>query len=164
MLNLSHESIKQIDVIIARHKNEMGPVKLMLHDIQHDLGYIPFEAMERMSQVTGVPVAEIYGVVSFYTQFTTEPKGKHVVNICMGTACYVRGSQLLLERVQILTGSPINGTSANNLFSLDATRCVGACGLAPVAVLDDQVFGNANNNKTLENNIRKILKEEAAKA
>lgn len=164
MLNLSHESIKQIDVIIERHKNEMGPVKLMLHDIQHDLGYIPFEAMERMSQAINVPVAEIYGVVSFYTQFTTEPKGKHVVNICMGTACYVRGSQLLLERVQILTGSPINGTSPNGLFSLDATRCLGACGLAPVAVLDDQVYGNANNNKTLENNIRKILKEEAAKA
>lgn len=164
MLNLSHESLKQIDVIIERHKNEMGPVKLMLHDIQHDLGYIPFEAMERMSQAINVPVAEIYGVVSFYTQFTTEPKGKHVVNICMGTACYVRGSQLLLERVQILTGSPINGTSPNGLFSLDATRCLGACGLAPVAVLDEQVYGNANNNKTLENNIRKILKEEAAKA
>jgi len=160
MLKLSSESLKQIDVIIGRHKDKLGPVKLMLHDIQHDLGYIPFEAMERISQATQVPIAEIFGVVSFYTQFTLEPKGKHVVNICLGTACYVRGSQLLLDRIQILTGAPVNGTSGNGLFSLDATRCLGACGLAPVAVLDEQVFGNANNNKSLENAIRKIIKED----
>lgn len=160
MLKLSSESLKQIDVIVERHKDKLGPVKLMLHDVQHDLGYIPFEAMERISQATKVPIAEIFGVVSFYTQFTLEPKGKHVVNICLGTACYVRGSQLLLDRVQILTGAPVNGTSGNGLFSLDATRCLGACGLAPVAVLDEQVFGNANNNKSLENAIRKIIKED----
>ena len=78
----------------------------------------------------------------------------------MGTACYVKGSQLLLDRVKILTNSPVNGTSENKLFSLDATRCLGACGLAPVAVLDGQVYGNASNNKNLENDIRQILKDE----
>ncbi len=163
-MHLNAESLSAIDTIIESHKAMPGPVKLMLHDIQKTLGYIPFEAMEKISQATGTPVAEVYGVVSFYTQFTTEPKGKHVINICLGTACYVRGSQLLLDRIKILTNCPVNGTSEDGMFSLDATRCLGACGLAPVAVLDGRVFGNANNNKDLENSIRKILKEEVAQA
>lgn len=160
MMNLSKESLKLIDEIVEVHKDKKGPVKLMLHDVQKQLGYVPFEAMEKVSLCTNVPIAEIYGVVSFYTQFTTEPKGKHVINICLGTACYVRGAQLLIDRIKILTNSPINGTSEDKMFSLDATRCVGACGLAPVAILDDRVFGNANDNKDLENAIRLIIKEE----
>jgi len=159
-MNLSAEYLKKIDEIVEVHKDKKGPVKLMLHDVQKQLGYIPFEAMEKISQAANVPVGEVYGVVSFYTQFTTEPKGKHVINVCMGTACYVRGSQLLLDRIKILSNAPVNGTSTDNLFSLDATRCLGACGLAPVAVLDEQVYGNANNNKDLENAIRRIIKEE----
>ncbi|KAF0226140.1 MAG: NADH-quinone oxidoreductase subunit E [Erysipelotrichaceae bacterium] len=160
MMNLSAEYLKKIDEIVEEHKDKKGPVKLMLHDVQKQLGYIPFEAMEKISQAAQVPVGEVYGVVSFYTQFTTEPKGKHVVNVCLGTACYVRGSQLLLDRIKILTNAPVNGTSPDNLFSLDATRCLGACGLAPVGVLDEQVFGNANINKDLENAIKRIIKEE----
>jgi len=159
-MNLNTESLKKIDEIVLEHKDKKGPVKLMLHDVQKQIGYIPFEAMEKISVAANVPIAEVFGVVSFYTQFTTEPKGKHVINVCLGTACYVRGSQLLLDRVKILTNAPVNGTSADNLFSLDATRCLGACGLAPVAVLDEQVYGNANNNKDLENAIRKIIREE----
>jgi len=159
-MNLNTESLNRIDEIVAVHKDKKGPVKLMLHDVQKQLGYIPFEAMEKISVAANVPIAEVFGVVSFYTQFTTEPKGKHVINVCLGTACYVRGSQLLLDRVKILTNSPVNGTSQDKMFSLDATRCLGACGLAPVAVLDEQVYGNANNNKDLENAIRRIIKEE----
>lgn len=158
--HLNEKSLKSIQEIIVRHKEKLGPVKLMLHDVQHELGYIPFEAMEEISKATLTPVAEIYGVVSFYTQFTTEPKGKHVVNICMGTACYVKGSQLLLDRVSLLTKSPVNGTSEDKLFSLDATRCLGACGLAPACVLDGQVYGNANNNKAFEEELKKIIKKE----
>lgn len=157
---LNSPSLQIIDHIIEEHKNKRGPVKLMLHDVQHDLGYIPFEAIEKISAATGVPVAEVYGVVSFYTQFTTEPKGKHVVNICMGTACYVKGSQVLIDRIRVLTNAPINGTSEDGLFSLDATRCLGACGLAPVVVLDDQVYGSATTNKTFEEALRKIIKDE----
>ncbi len=159
-MNLNTESLKKIDEIVLEHQDKKGPVKLMLHDVQKQIGYIPFEAMEKISVAANVPIAEVFGVVSFYTQFTTEPKGKHVINVCLGTACYVRGSQLLLDRVKILTNAPVNGTSSDNLFSLDATRCLGACGLAPVAVLDEQVYGNANNNKDLENAIRKIIREE----
>lgn len=157
---LNDQSIKLIDSIIKEHKDKRGPVKLMLHDIQHDLGYIPFEAMERISDATQTPVGEIYGVVSFYTQFTTEPKGKHIVNVCMGTACYVKGSQQLLDRVATLTGAPVNGTSPDGLFSLDATRCLGACGLAPVVVLDEQVYGSATTNKTFEETLKKVIRDE----
>lgn len=160
MTTLNQHSLTIIDSIIATHIDKRGPVKLMLHDVQHDLGYIPFEAIEKISLATSTPVAEIYGVVSFYTQFTTEPKGKHVVNICMGTACYVKGSQVLIDRISVLTNTKVNQTSEDGLFSLDATRCLGACGLAPVVVLDDQVFGSANTNKAFEEALRKIIKDE----
>ncbi|MFQ8584064.1 MAG: NAD(P)H-dependent oxidoreductase subunit E [Holdemania massiliensis] len=97
----------------------------------------------------------------FYTQFTTEPKGKHVINVCMGTACYVKGSADLLQRICDLTGTKVNQTSADGLFSLDATRCLGACGLAPVAILDDQVYGNATSSTALEDRIKAIIKTES---
>ena len=100
------------------------------HEVQNELGYIPFEAMEKIAEATGSSAAEVYGVVMFYAQFTTEPKGKHVINVCLGTACYVKGAQQLIDRVEKLTGAKVNRTSEDGLFSLDATRCLGACGLA----------------------------------
>lgn len=130
MGKLNEQSVQVIDRIVDRHRGRLGPVKLMLHDVQKELGYIPFEAMEKIAAASGVSAAEVYGVVTFYTQFTTEPKGKHVINVCMGTACYVKGSADLLQRICDLTGTKVNQTSADGLFSLDATRCLGACGLA----------------------------------
>ncbi|MDR1795316.1 MAG: NAD(P)H-dependent oxidoreductase subunit E [Erysipelotrichaceae bacterium] len=158
MEGLNAASKKKIAMAVAAHKDEKGPVKLMLHDIQHELGYIPFEAMEAISEATGVSVAEVYGVVTFYTQFTTQPKGKHIINICMGTACYVNGSQMLLDRILELTKAPVNGTSEDGLFSLDATRCLGACGLAPVAIVDGKVYGQAYTSKAVENFVLETLK------
>lgn len=160
MEKLNQESRRKIDEIVLQHKDKQGPVKLMLHDIQSSLGYIPFEAMEKIAEATNTSVAEVYGVVTFYTQFTTEPKGKCIINICMGTACYVKGAQELIERVMNLTGAPINGTSADGLFSLDATRCLGACGLAPVVIIDDKVYGNANESNIVEEIITKIIQTE----
>ncbi|MEG1462800.1 MAG: NAD(P)H-dependent oxidoreductase subunit E, partial [Anaerorhabdus sp.] len=92
-------------------------------------------------------VAEVYGVVTFYAQFTIEPKGKHIINVCMGTACYVKGAQNLVNDVISMTGATVNGTSEDGLFSLDATRCLGACGLAPVVIIDGKVYGNADSSK-----------------
>ena len=160
MNKLNKEALKKIDVIVTKHQNEMGPVKLMLHDVQHELGYIPFEAMEKISEVTEVSMAEVYGVVTFYTQFTTEPKGKYVVNVCMGTACYVNGAQDLLDHIVALTGSPLNGTSEDGLFSVDATRCLGACGLAPVAIINDKVYGNAAKTGLVEEFVIETIKNE----
>lgn len=161
MERLNEKALETINSIVTRHTGKMGPVKLMLHDVQHELGYIPFEAMEKISEATNTPVAEVYGVVTFYSQFTTEPKGKHVINICMGTACYVKGAQELLNRVSELTKSPVNGTSEDGLFSLDATRCLGACGLAPVAIIDGRVYGSATQSKMVEEFISFVVDQES---
>lgn len=162
MDKLSPSALARIDEIVAKHRNQPGPTIEMLHDVQNELGYIPFEAMERISAATGNSVADVYGVVMFYAQFTTMPKGKHIVNVCLGTACYVKGSQQLIDQVQKQTGAEVNGTSVDGLFSLDATRCVGACGLAPVCIIDGKVYGNALLSGDVLKEISRIQKEEQA--
>lgn len=159
MEKLNGVSLKTIKEIIETHKNTPGPVKLMLHDIQHELGYIPFEAMTQVAEATGVSAAEVYGVVTFYTQFTTEPKGKHIINVCMGTACYVKGAQDIVDDLSALTGAKVNGTSEDGLFSLDATRCLGACGLAPVVIFDGKVYGNSDSGKKVAVLVKAIIEK-----
>ncbi len=161
MEKLNAKSLDFIHDVVNRHKDKMGPVKLMLHDIQDELGYIPFEAMEAISDATGEPVAKIYGVVTFYTQFTTMPKGQHVINVCLGTACYVKGSQQILDGLVELTGAKVNSTSADGIFSIDATRCVGACGLAPVVSIDGTVYGNVKSVDDLIETVLSLKKEVA---
>ena len=107
--------------------------------------------MEKISETIGVPVSKVYGVVTFYSQFTTEPKGKHVIAVCLGTACYVNGSQTILDLLCEMTGCEVNSTSPDGLFSIDATRCVGACGLAPVVSVDGIVFGCTKQLEDLKN-------------
>ncbi len=160
MEKLNQSSLLKIKEIVNRHKGKPGPVIMMLHDVQDELGYIPFEAMEEISSATGESVGEIYGVVTFYAQFTTQPKGKHVINVCIGTACYVKGAQLLLDRILELTHAKVNGTSHDGLFSVDATRCLGACGLAPVAIVDGKVYGDAEKSGLVEKVIREIIEKE----
>ena len=160
-LKLNETSSKCIDEIVERHRIERGPVKLMLHEVQEKLGYIPFEAMKKIAEAAKVSVSDVYGVVTFYTQFTTEPKGKHIINICLGTACYVKGAQDLLDEVLRLTNCKVNKTSEDGLFSVDATRCLGACGLAPVVVIDGEVHGNLNDKTLLSQLIEDIKKKEA---
>ena len=157
---LNKATIELIDEIVLRHKDKMGPVKLMLHDVQDEVGYIPFEAMIKIAEACNVPVSEVYGVVTFYTQFTTEPKGKHIINVCLGAACYVKGSQSLLNHLLKITGTKVNKTSDDGLFSVDATRCLGACGLAPVVVIDGEVYGNVNDKSILTEIINGIKRKE----
>ena len=160
---LNAASLQKIDEIVAKHQGKPGPVKLMLHDVQRELGYIPFEAIEKIAEGSGVSPAEVYGVVTFYTQFLTEPKGKHIINVCLGTACYVKGSQKLIDRAVELTGAGINKTSPDGMFSIDATRCLGACGLAPVCVIDGKTIGSCTPAKVSEI-IAEIKKAEEAAA
>jgi len=160
MEKLNKKSIQKISEIVNCYREERGPVKLMLHDVQEELGYVPFEAIQEIAQATGTSASEVYGVVTFYTQFTTEPKGKHIVSVCMGTACYVIGAQDILDNVVALTEAPVNGTSEDGLFSVDATRCIGACGLAPVVTIDGKVYGNAHATKDVEKFIVDIIKKE----
>ncbi len=160
MDKLNAETKKKIDEIVARHTGKPGPVKLMLHDVQNECGYIPFEAMVKIADACQVSVANVYGVVTFYAQFTTQPKGKHVINVCMGTACYVKGAQKLLETICEATHCKVNETSPDGLFSIDATRCLGACGLAPVAIVDGKVHGNMTNPDDMKQLISAIIASE----
>ncbi len=155
MEKLNLASLKKLNEIIAEHKDQPGPVIVMLHEVQDFFGYIPFEAMLKIAEATGTSPAEVFGVVNFYAQFTTSPKGKHVINVCLGTACYVKGSQALVDKSAELTGASVNGTSEDGLFSLDATRCLGACGLAPVCVIDGRVIGSCTP-AILEKEIQQI--------
>jgi NADH-quinone oxidoreductase subunit E/NADP-reducing hydrogenase subunit HndA len=157
MEKLNSKTLDTINKIVAKHESEIGPVKLMLHDVQHEVGYIPFEAMEAIATAANVSVAEVYGVVTFYTQFTTEPKGENIISVCLGTACYVRGAQKLLDRICDLTATKANQTRADMKFSVDATRCLGCCGLAPVCVVNGKVFGNALENKDVEDYLKTIV-------
>ncbi len=162
MERLCQSALQKIDEIVANHRHQPGPTIEMLHEVQNELGYIPFEAMEKIAEATGSSAAEVYGVVMFYSQFTTVPKGKHVINVCLGTACYVKGGQSLVDRISKVTNAEVGKTSADGLFSLDATRCLGACGLAPVCIVDGKVYGDALSNEDAMNRITEILKEEKA--
>lgn len=119
----------------------------MLNEIQEHYGYVPIDVQKELSEFLKIPMAEIYGVVTFYSRFSLKPKGKYNISVCLGTACYVKGSQKimdrLLERLKINPGE----TTEDGLFSIEETRCVGACGLAPVFTVNGEVYGKATIQK-----------------
>ena len=140
MAHLSATAAKQIEEIIARYENEKTPLMMILSDIQREYGYIPLEVQELISEKTGIPVAEIYGVVTFYSFFSLEPKGKYVIGVCLGTACYVKGSQQVLDKFAEILNIKPGETTSDGLFTLDALRCIGACGIAPAITINGKVY------------------------
>ncbi len=127
---------------IARHKGTDGALIPVLHEAQSIYGYLPIEVQAMISKNLDVPMAEIYGVVTFYTQFTTEPKGKYHIGVCLGTACYVKGSGDIFNKIKEKIGLTGDSTcTPDGKFSIEATRCIGACGLAPVLTVNDEVYG-----------------------
>lgn len=140
MAHLSETAVKQIEAIIEKYQDEKTPLMMILSDIQHDFGYIPLEVQELISEKTGIPVAEIYGVVTFYSFFSLTPKGKYVIGVCLGTACYVKGSQQVIDKFSELLNIKPGETSADGLFTLDALRCIGACGIAPALTINGKVY------------------------
>lgn len=112
----------------------------IMHHAQNSHGFLSQEVMDHISNVTEIPTAEIYGVATFYSYFKLVPQGKHRLSVCMGTACYIRGAAKLLETIEEQLGITPGQTSADNLFTLDETRCIGACGLAPVLMIDEKVY------------------------
>jgi len=137
---LQSSAVKQITEIVNRYKNEETPLMMILSDIQKEYGYIPEEVQELVSLLTGIPVSEIYGVVTFYSFFSLTPKGKYVIGVCLGTACYVKGSQLVLDKFAELLKIKPGETSADGLFTLDVLRCVGACAIAPAVSINGKVY------------------------
>lgn len=140
MAHLNATAVKQIEKIIERYQDEKTPLMMILSDIQNEYGYIPLEVQELISEKTGIPVAEIYGVVTFYSFFSLTPKGKYVIGVCLGTACYVKGSQQVLDKFAELLNIKAGQTTEDGLFTLDALRCIGACGIAPALSINGKVY------------------------
>ena len=141
---MSEEQVKLFKQKIAEHKQKPGPLMPTLHDAQSIFGCIPLEVQKIISEELGESVAKINGVVTFYSRFTLEPKGKYVIGVCLGTACYVRGSQSIVDKFKEILKIEAGQTTEDGLFTLQETRCVGACGLAPVFQIGEEVYGNAN--------------------
>lgn len=131
-----------------------GPLMPILHEAQRIFGCIPVEVQKLVSQNTGFTIAEINGVVTFYSSFTLNPKGKHIIGICLGTPCYVRGSQTILNAIKTDLGIDVGENTPDDFFTLTAIRCIGTCGMAPVMSMDENVYGEVDVTKA-----RKIIKE-----
>jgi NADH-quinone oxidoreductase subunit E/NADP-reducing hydrogenase subunit HndA len=147
MGHLSMVAKKTINDIIDRYQDEETPLMLILSDIQKEYGYIPLDVQELVSERTGIPVAEIYGVVTFYSYFSLEPKGKYVIGVCLGTACYVKGSQQVIDKFSELLQVKPGETTKDGLFTLDALRCIGACGIAPAVSINGKVYSKVSVNE-----------------
>lgn len=132
---------QELQTIIAKHKGTKGALIPVLHEAQELYGYLPIQVQKTISEGLGVSLAEVYGVVTFYTQFSLQPKGKYKVQVCLGTACYVKGSGQIYDKLKQELGLQEDGTTEDGLFSLEACRCIGACGLAPVMMINEDVYG-----------------------
>lgn len=143
---------EKLIAVIEKFRNEKGPLMPVLQEAQEIYGYLPIEVQQIISQRMDISLEEIYGVVSFYAQFTLNPKGKYNIAICLGTACYVKGSQEIIETMSEKLGIKPGGSTEDGLFSFEATRCIGACGLAPVLMVNDEVYG-----KLVKEDVERIL-------
>ena len=138
---LTEENFQRLQVAIDENRNKKGALMPVLHEAQKIFGCIPLEVQKRISEELSVPLSEIYGVVTFYSQFTLVARGEYVIGVCLGTACYVKGAQPIIDKVSELTGTKVGKTSTDGKFTLEATRCIGACGLAPVLTVNEDVYG-----------------------
>lgn len=153
-IKLSEHATGIIKEICASFNNEEGELINVLHQVQHKLGYLPAEVQELIASELNVSVAKVYGVVTFYSFFTMLPQGENPISVCMGTACYVRGAEQVLDELKRQLKIEVGETTADGKFSINALRCVGACGLAPVVMVGDKVHG-----RVAPTDVKKILSE-----
>jgi NADH-quinone oxidoreductase subunit E/NADP-reducing hydrogenase subunit HndA len=153
-IELRQGDVTKIKDICASFNNDPQELINVLHKCQEHFGYLPAEVQEIVSNELVVPVAKIYGVVTFYSFFTMTPKGKHPISICMGTACYVRGAEKVLDEFRKELGLEVGRTTRDGKFSLSSLRCVGACGLAPVVLVGEKTYG-----RVAPDDVKSILKE-----
>ena len=133
---------EQLEKELEALKNEPGPVMKAMQAAQAIYGYLPIEVQSKIASTFGVSLEEVYGIATFYAQFNLKPKGKYTIGICLGTACYVKRSGLVIDKFKERLGIEAGETTADQKFTLDATRCIGCCGLAPVLTVNDEVYGN----------------------
>ncbi len=139
---VTEQKLKKFKQCIKANKKKAGPLMPTLHDAQNIFGCIPIEVQKIISKELNESVATINGVVTFYSQFSTVPKGEHIVAVCLGTACYVRGSQSIINKLSADLGIEVGQTTDDGKYTLEATRCIGACGLAPVMSIGHDISGN----------------------
>ena len=153
-IKIPQNKIDQLLAICDEHGNRPGELINILHKAQHLFGYLPPEVQRIVAGRLGIPVSKVYGVVTFYSFFTMTPKGEHPISVCMGTACYVRGAEKVLDEFRRLLGINVGETTPDGKYSLSSLRCVGACGLAPVVMIGDKVYG-----RLMPVEVKKILDE-----
>lgn len=136
--------------VIAKYRGQKGALMPIMQEAQEIYGYLPYQVQKIISDETGIPIEKIYGVATFYAQFSMSPKGKYVVAVCLGTACYVKGSGAILEEVEKVLGIEDGGCTPDGKFSIEVCRCVGACGLAPVMIVGGDVYGKLTPDKVAD--------------
>ena len=147
---ITSEMWPHIDAIIDTHKKVPGSMITVLRECQNVVGYLPVELLDYISRGLNLPSSEVYGVASFYSLFSMVPKGRHTIRLCLGTACYVKGIKEVMTRIENQYQVPEGGTSEDRRFSLEAVRCLGACGLAPVMVVGDETYGDVSADKVID--------------
>ncbi len=140
----------ELNEIIDKHKGQRGSLIPVLHEAQELFGYLSEEVQRQVADGLGVPLSEVYGVATFYSLFSLKPRGKHKIGVCLGTACYVRGAALVLAELEKELGIKVNDTTDDGRFTLEVTRCIGACGLAPVITIDEDVYGRLTPDRIKE--------------
>ncbi len=135
------EQAARLEAVIAEYRGTPGGTMPVMQQAQEIYGYLPEEVQVRIAEGLGIPMEEVYGISTFYSLYNLNPKGEHKINVCLGTACYVKGSQKILDKIEETLNLQTGSITPDGKFSLDATRCVGACGLAPVMIIDDDVYG-----------------------
>lgn len=152
--DISAEQEKELLLEIKKHLKNPGPLMPILHEAQRIFSCIPVPVQKIVSRETGISIAEINGVVTFYSSFSLKPKGMHIVGVCLGTPCYVRGAQTILDAVKTELGIGVGETTDDGYYTLEAIRCIGTCGMAPVMAMDEDVFGEIDVPKA-----KKLIKE-----
>jgi NADP-reducing hydrogenase subunit HndA len=153
-IRLKENDLRQLKEVCRSYNNEAGELINVLHKAQGIFGYLPAEVQEVVAKELQIPVAKVYGVVTFYSFFTMVPRGRYPISVCTGTACYVRGAEKVLDEVKRILKVPVGETTPDGKFSIAGLRCVGACGLAPVVLVGDKTYG-----RVAPDGVKKILKE-----
>ena len=150
LFNGTEEQMKKLLDCIEKNKGDKGALMPVMHEAQNIYGYLPVEVQTVIAEKLNVPLAEVYGVATFYSQFSLNPKGKHQISVCLGTACYVKGSDKILDVLERELKIKCGECTPDGNFSIDSCRCVGACGLAPVMIIDGEVYGKLKDGDVKE--------------
>ncbi len=141
------DKLKQIEEMLKKYKGQKGALLQALQEAQNIMGYLPIEVQKMVAETLDITLSEVYSTITFYSFFSLKPKGKYQIRTCLGTACYVRGAEKVLDRLKTELGIEVGDTTDDGKFSLNACRCIGACGLAPAIIINDEVYGRLTPDK-----------------